>query len=106
MSEPLVEVLTFAGCPHAGPALELARRVVAESGLNATVRRVDIPDAEAATAQRFLGSPTIRVNGRDIEPDAGERDEYALSCRVYRTDNGLRGEPDERWLRDALIAAA
>ena len=106
MSEPLIEVLTFAGCPHAEPALELVRQVVAQTGVSAAVRRVDVPDAEAAAAQRFLGSPTIRVNGRDIEPDAGERDDYALSCRVYRTDNGFRGEPDERWLRDALIAAA
>jgi hypothetical protein len=106
VSRPLVEVLTFEGCPHAEPALELVRRVVADAGVAATVRRVDVPDPEAAAAQRFLGSPTIRVNGLDIEPGAGERDEYVLSCRVYRTENGLKGEPDERWLRDALHADA
>jgi hypothetical protein len=104
VSEPLVEVLTFEGCPHAEPALELVKRVIAESRVDATVRRVDVPDSEAAAAQRFLGSPTIRVNGRDIEPGVGERDEYVLSCRVYRTESGLKGEPDERWLRDALHA--
>jgi len=106
MTRPLVEVLTFEGCPHAEPALELVRRVVADAGVAATVRRVDVPDPEAAAAHRFLGSPTIRVNGRDIEPGTGERDEYVLSCRVYRTENGLKGEPDERWLRDALHADA
>lgn len=108
MSEPLVEVLTFEGCPHAEPALELVKRVLAESGISAKVRRVDVPDPEAAAAHRFLGSPTIRVNGHDIEPGAGagERDEYVLSCRVYRTQSGLKGEPDERWLRDALHAHA
>ena len=106
MSQPLVEVLTFDGCPHAGTALELARRVVAESGISAIVHRVDISDPETAAAERFIGSPSIRVNGRDIEPGACERDEYVLSCRVYRTAQGLRGEPDERWLRDALDAAA
>lgn len=106
MSGLLVEVLTFAGCPHAEPALELAQRVVDQSGVRASVRRVDIRDAEAAAAQRFLGSPTIRVNGRDIEPGVGNRGEYRLSCRIYRTDKGLRGEPDECWLRDALRAAA
>lgn len=102
MSTPLVEVLTFEGCPHGAPAVALAERVVAESGVAATVRRVDVPDAETAAAQRFLGSPTIRVNGRDIEPGIGERDEYVLSCRVYPTEEGLKGEPDERWLIDAL----
>ncbi len=104
MSKTLVEVLTFEGCPHAEPALELVKRVIAESGIGATVHRVDVPDPDAAAAHRFLGSPTIRVNGRDIEPGAGERDEYVLSCRVYRTESGLKGEPDERWLRDALHA--
>ena len=99
MSAPVVEVLTFEGCPHAEPALELARRVVADTGIRATVRRVDVPDAEAAEVHRFLGSPTIRVNGRDIEPGADERDDYVLSCRIYRTDDGFTGEPDERWLR-------
>jgi len=29
-----------------------------------------------------------------------------LSCRVYRTGGSLEGEPDERWLRDALTAVA
>ena len=105
MSAPLVEVLTFEGCPHAEPALELVKRVLADIGLGATVRRVDVPDAEAAGSQRFLGSPTIRVNGRDIEPGVAERDQYVLSCRIYRTDSGLTGEPDEQWLREALSAA-
>ncbi len=95
-------MLTFEGCPHAEPALELVRRVVAESGSGATVRRVDIPDSEAAAAQRFLGSPTIRVNGHDIEPGAADRADYVLSCRVYRTNAGITGAPDERWLREAL----
>ena len=79
--------------------------MLADSGVGATVRRVDVPDAEAATAQRFLGSPTIRVNGRDIEPGATARDQYVLSCRIYRTDSGIASEPDEQWLREALSTA-
>jgi hypothetical protein len=105
VSGPLVEVLTFEGCPHAEPALDLIKRVLADSGIGATVRRVDVPDVEAAATQRFLGSPTIRVNGRDIEPGVAERDQYVLSCRIYRTESGLKGEPDEQWLREALSAA-
>jgi hypothetical protein len=105
VSGPLVEVLTFEGCPHAEAALELARRVIAESGLGSSVRRVDVPDAATAAAQRFLGSPTIRVNGRDIEPGVAVRDQYVLSCRIYRTDSGLMGEPDEQWPREALSTA-
>ena len=102
----LVEVLTFDGCPHAEPALELVERVLDETGIAANVRRVDVANAASAEAHRFLGSPTIRVNGRDIEPGADDRDQFVLSCRVYRTERGMQGAPDERWLRDALRAGA
>jgi hypothetical protein len=104
MSAPLVEVLAFAGCPHAEPALELVERVLAEQGISARVRRIEVADPESAQAHRFLGSPTIRVNGADIEPGAKERGQFVLSCRIYRTEHGARGEPDERWLREALDA--
>jgi hypothetical protein len=106
MTKPVVEVLTFAGCPHAQPALELVERLVDELGLDATVRRVDVPDLETAATHRFLGSPTIRVNGRDVEPGAEERSEFVISCRVYRTNGSFKGEPDERWVREALIATS
>ena len=106
MTRALVEVLAFEGCPHAEPALALAERAVAASGVEATVRRVDIADASAAVEHRFLGSPTIRVNGVDVEPGANERHEYVLACRIYRTSTGgSEGEPDEHWLRSALEAA-
>jgi hypothetical protein len=96
---PLVEVLYFDGCPNHGPAVALVERVAAELGLQAEIRLVHVPDEDAAARLRFLGSPTIRVGGRDIEPGADERTDFALSCRVFRTDSGFSGEPDERWVR-------
>lgn len=106
VSQPQIEVLTFAGCPHTQPALELVERIVDELALEASVHHVDVSDLEQAEAHRFLGSPSIRVNGRDIEPGAGERTDYTLACRIYRTETGITGEPDERWLREALVEAA
>ena len=103
---PVVEVLTFEGCPHAEPALQLVKRVVDELGVGADVRRIDVPNSEAAAAHQFLGSPTIRVNGCDVEPGANDRTDFVLSCRVYRTGSGFSGQPDEQWLRDALTDAA
>lgn len=102
MALHLVEVLSFEGCPHGELALELARRVVGESGADAEVREIEVSDAEEALARHFLGSPTIRVDGRDVEPGADERDAYALSCRMYRTESGMAGLPDEEWVRVAL----
>ena len=102
MTRPVVEVLTFEGCPHAQPALELVERVVGELGLDATVRRIDVPDLETAETHRFLGSPTIRVNGRDVEPGAEERTDFGLKCRLYRTPEGFAGTPPDAWVLEAL----
>ncbi|RDI75437.1 hypothetical protein Gocc_1235 [Gaiella occulta] len=103
---PLVEVLSFDGCPNRDGALELVERVARETGVDARIDVIDVTDDETARARRFLGSPTILVAGRDVEPGAEERSDYAVSCRVYRTGDGLRGLPDEIWLRAALAAAA
>lgn len=102
MSGPVIEVLGFDGCPHTGPALELVGRVCAELELDADVRFVEVPDPGTADRLRFLGSPTIRVDGCDIEPGAETRTVYVHSCRVYPGAAGLTGLPDERWLRTAL----
>jgi hypothetical protein len=99
---PLVEILYFDGCPNHEAARALVERVSGELGLEPELRLVNVPDEEAARRLRFLGSPTIRVAGRDVDPQAGERDEYVLSCRVYRTASGFAGQPEERWVRDAL----
>ncbi len=99
-----IEILTFESCPNAQAARELVERVVANIGSDAAVAYVDVPDPEAAERLRFLGSPTIRVDGRDIEPGAEDRTNYVLACRIYRTERGPGGTPDERWLRAALAA--
>ena len=98
----VVEILFFEGCANHEAARELVERVAGELGLRPEMRLVEVPDTETAERLRFLGSPTIRVDGRDIEPGADARAEFMLACRVYRTDHGFSGRPDERWLRDAL----
>src|SRR6266540_3375543 len=103
---PLVEILSFAGCLNHLGAIALVERVSGEVGLEPEIRVLDVPDHEAAQRLRFLGSPTIRVGGRDVDPRAEERSDYALSCRVFRTDAGIVGQPDPRWVRDALLREA
>jgi hypothetical protein len=102
MRRPLVEILYFDGCPNHEGARALVGRVSRELGVEPELRLVNVPDEETVRRRRFLGSPTIRVAGEDVEPQAGERDDYVLSCRVYRTAHGFAGQPDERWVRDAL----
>ena len=100
--KPLVEILYFDGCPNHSKVHSLVERVAGELGMEPRVRLVNVPDADAAERLRFLGSPTVRVDGRDVEPDAERRSDFALSCRVYRTERGVSGEPAEGWIRDAL----
>ena len=100
--EPVVEILYVDGCPNYEQTHALVGALVAELGLKPTIELVGVPDAEAAARLRFLGSPTVRVDGQDVEPDADRRREFALCCRVYRTPHGLQGQPDPDWIRGAL----
>ena len=105
MKTPRVEILYFDGCPNHEPARALVERVAAELQLDPSIDLVEVVDPEAAAELRFLGSPTVRVDGRDVEPGAEARHEFVLSCRVYRTECGLAGQPDEAWIREALTGA-
>ena len=100
---PLVEILYFDGCPNHEPALASVERLSRELGIEPELRLVNVPDQQAAQRLGFLGSPTIRVDGVDVDPDTAERDDYALSCRIFRTEAGVSGQPDERWVREALL---
>jgi hypothetical protein len=103
---PLVEVLYFDGCPNHHPAIALVERISRELGISPELRLVNVPDQQAAQQLRFVGSPTIRVAGVDVDPQTAERDNYALSCRIFRTEAGVSGQPDERWVREALLREA
>ncbi|HZQ02865.1 MAG TPA: hypothetical protein VFA88_02470 [Gaiellaceae bacterium] len=97
-----MEILYFDGCPNHQPAVALVERVSRELGIEPNLRLVNVPDQEAARRLRFLGSPTIRVGGVDVDPQTEERADYALSCRLFQTERGVSGQPDEAWVREAL----
>jgi len=101
----LIEVLYFEGCPNAALALELAERVVREEGSEAEIRSVLVDSNDHAERLHFLGSPSIRVDGRDVQPGADSHDSYQLSCRVYDRGGIMSGEPDPEWIREALRAS-
>jgi hypothetical protein len=100
---PLVEILYFDGCPNHQPAIALVEQISRELGIEPELRLVEVSDQPAAERLRFLGSPTIRIGGVDVDPRTDERSDYALSCRVFQTDAGISGQPDARWVREALL---
>jgi hypothetical protein len=99
---PLVEVLVTPDCPHRDAAVALARRVCAQRGGRAEVLVVEVPSLQAAERLRFPGSPTIRVDGRDIEPGVEWTAEVVHGCRLYQGPHSLHGVPQEGWLGQAL----
>lgn len=95
-----VEVFYFEGCPNHKPAVERLRSMMKQQGIAAEVVEVEVPDAEVAKQVGFLGSPTIRINGLDIDPTVRAATETAFACRCY-----AGGPPPEEMIRAALRAA-
>jgi hypothetical protein len=101
-----VELLYWSGCPSHPRALQDLRAAMTELGLDPSEIAVREVCTEADAAQeRFVGSPTIRVDGRDVVT-VGEKEPYGLTCRVYhRRDGRISPTPDPLDLREALRTA-
>lgn len=100
-----VELLWWDGCPSQARALSDLRAAMADLGLDPQAiesRRIETEDD--ALRERFVGSPTIRVDGVDLSPVKGEP--YGLTCRIYyRRDGRISPTPDPADLRKALSSA-
>jgi hypothetical protein len=101
-----VELLWWEGCPSHPEALEDLERVLREEGIEAEVARVEVTSDEQARRERFPGSPTIRIDGRDVVPP-GDGEPFGLTCRVYRLRDGrVSPVPDPEDVREAVSSAA
>lgn len=99
-----VEILFLEGCPSHARLLPRVRELAEQAGAEVALRPVHT--SEAAESERFLGSPTVRVDGRDVDPGAGERIDFGLKCRIYRSQElGQSAVPPEEWIRAALKTA-
>ena len=87
-------------------ARAVVERVLAETGIPSHVEIVELRSESDAEERRFLGSPTVRIDGRDVEPGSNKRTDFTLADRVYRSERGIQGWPDESLVREALLLAA
>jgi hypothetical protein len=94
-----VAVLYFDGCPNHAPTVERVKQIVAGLGVQERVEEIEVTSLDQAQQLRFLGSPTVRVDGVDIDPSARQRTNYGLSCRVY---SGVFGLPPDDLIMAAL----
>lgn len=94
-----IEVLFVPGCPNYQPAVARIQKVLASESLQADVHGVSVTSDEEAKALLFPGSPTVRIDGEDVE--SKHASSPGLSCRLYSNRTGV---PSEEALRLAVRA--
>jgi hypothetical protein len=97
-----IEFLFWRGCPSHPEARALLDEVLAAHGLAVEVDEREVTTTEEAQRLAFPGSPTIRVDGRDIDA-AGASSRPALTCRIYHLPDGrVSPVPTREQLEEAL----
>ncbi|MBC5800465.1 MAG: hypothetical protein GIX03_12115 [Candidatus Eremiobacteraeota bacterium] len=100
-----IEILTIENCPNADTAREHVLQALEAEELDAAIVEVAVDTPALALELRFLGSPSVRVNGRDVESGTERRHAYGLMCRTYREGTRMVGSPPLTVIRDALRSA-
>ena len=95
-----IELLYFEGCPHWPLTKEMTEEVLAEKGIDAEIEMVRIESAGDARRLSFIGSPSLRVDGKDVEPGVVPVG-YNLECRLYWIAGRPEGAPARKWIEAA-----
>lgn len=82
-----IDFLYFEDCPSHDVALERLKQVMAEEHIDVPITIIQVETDEQAQTEKFIGSPTIRINGADIVPPPSDSG-YFLACRVYQLEDG------------------
>lgn len=99
-----IELLYFAGCPNHDAFLPHLLQLLRHHEDEGPVQLLEVLDDAQAQRLRFLGSPSLRVDGRDVEVGSEERATYGLQCRIYQRADGASGAPPDDWIVAALQA--
>jgi hypothetical protein len=98
-----IDVFYVPNCPNRAVALDRLREVLSAENFQKHVNEVLVRDAEMAQSLKFPGSPTIRINGHDVEPQSEQTVSFGLMCRLYSDGSGA---PSEQRLRVAIEQAS
>ncbi len=100
-----IEVLYIADCPNHQQVVERVREVISAAGIRDTIAEMEIRNGMDAEKWQFIGSPTVRINGVDVEPEARAVRHFGLGCRSY-SENGQRsGAPSAQLIWRAVQEA-
>jgi hypothetical protein len=94
-----IDILYFEGCPNHASTVRAVGDVLHDLGIDAVVREVEVKSAEDASRLRFFGSPTVQIEGEDIDPAVRGRADYSFTCRMYGRSGTPPGDLIERAVR-------
>lgn len=94
-----LEFMYFDGCPSSRQTLENLKKALSELEIHATLKLVNVKSQEQAEELAFYGSPTIRIDGADLEGRTGD---YSYNCRLYEVDGKLTGTLPKEYIREKL----
>jgi len=99
--ENVVEVLYTDQCPFWREALRLVEEVANGLKADVTIRKVKVSNDKEAKKLKFPGSPTVRINGVDIDPAMKETEGY-IGCRIYMHEGRSFEYPPKQMIKSAL----
>jgi hypothetical protein len=97
-----IELLYFEGCPNHVPAIEILREILDSLGRQDQIHEVKVHTQGEAEEVGLVGSPSIRINGSDIEPWARTAKSFGLTCRMYSDGSHHGGVPSRELIRRAI----
>jgi hypothetical protein len=100
-----IELLYFNGCPGYKMALKYINEVLEDKGIKLPVQMVKIASEEDAAKHHFLGSPSVRIDGEDIEPGTERITDTSQRCRLYLEDDNVLEWPGRKLITEAINRA-
>jgi hypothetical protein len=97
-----IGVFFVEGCPGVSSITDSIEEIIADDAVDADITLIMIESLEDARRLHFTGSPTVRINGMDIEPNMQITKDYGLRSRHYYTDGEETDYPTKSMIRDAI----
>jgi hypothetical protein len=96
-----IEFLYFEGCPSYKPTLDYLKKVIDEEKIDVNLELVLVESPEDAQKVGFQGSPSIKIDGIDLED---KNDGFSFNCRLYSVDGKLTGTPSKEFIKERLLS--
>ncbi|MHA1790648.1 MAG: DF family (seleno)protein [Candidatus Helarchaeota archaeon] len=96
-----IRFLYFEGCPNQEKALNLLREVIKSKGIDENIEIIDVKSENETKRYKFLGSPSIQINRKDIEKER-RNDQPLFGCRVYFYNGKYQGVPPKKLIEKAI----